>query len=125
MDDMRELRKSIAETNELLDGMEKRHRGGRPQPHPESSRKPVTFVTWLISAYKRDDPVGDIARDVIRDRAEGCMPSTLNTFPGVLRHLTQKHAYSRHATPDTHEALYEALADWKREMKARKFLRGW
>ncbi len=123
MDEMRELKQSIGDINELIDSMAERQ--GVAKPHPESSRKPVSFVTWLISAHERDDAVGDFARDVIRDRAQGCMPSTLNSLPSVRRHLDQKHGYNRHATPDVHDALIEAITDWKREMKTRKFLRGW
>jgi hypothetical protein len=113
----------VDELRELIDAMAKRQ--GQSQIQPQNIHPPVSFVTWLIAAFDRDDAVGDIARDVIRDRADGCMPATLNRFSDVRRHLAEKHRYSEEATPHVHDALYEAFGDWKREMKSRKSLRGW
>ncbi len=90
-------------------------------PYTAKAKRPVPFITWLIGEVHRDDPVGDLARDVLRDRADGCLVWTSGSFAGLKRHLFEAHDFDRFASSDLRDVLYEALGDWKRECKNRKW----
>lgn len=46
-----------------------------------------TFIQWLKTQKKRDDPIGDLARDVVDD---SCAPKA-GSFYDLKRHLVNKH----------------------------------
>ncbi len=46
-----------------------------------------TFIQWLKTQKKRDDPVGDLARDLADD---SCAPSA-GSYYDLKRHLVNKH----------------------------------
>lgn len=55
----------------------------------------MTFYTFLRKQARRDDPIGDLARDVIADKKCGhdqckshCRPSS---YAGILRHILAAH----------------------------------
>lgn len=87
----------------------------------KTPKAPVSFVTWLAGEAHRDDAVGDLARDVVRDRADGCLPSTVGAFAGLRRHLWRCHDYDLGAESAIKDALSEAITDWKREMRNRRW----
>lgn len=54
----------------------------------ESWRSP-SFYAWLTRQVDRDEPIGDLARDVVDDRD---FPRGLHTLPELLDHLRFKRA---------------------------------
>ena len=59
-------------------------------------RPDLSFSRWLRSQRRRDDPVGDLARDTIADDWRGLSPASLRL------HLRERH-------PDASDAVREAL----------------
>ena len=47
-----------------------------------------TFIVWLSKQKQRDDPVGDLAVDLLRDPHR---PRSIKTREGLLFYLTMKH----------------------------------
>jgi hypothetical protein len=70
----------------------------------------ATFVSWLLAQEHRDDPIGDIAREVVFDRDERCLPRRVSSLAGLVRHVLQFHSPPDEAL----ETLAEAQATWKR-----------
>jgi hypothetical protein len=64
----------------------------------------MTFTSWLKHQRRRHDPVGDLARDVARDK---CWPQG---EPGELTHLAQHHAM-----PAVYTALRRAWDEFVRD----------
>ena len=65
-----------------------------------------TFLVWLAQQARRDDPVGDCARDMLDDPD---WPPTATTFEAARAYLESVHA-SRQAIA----ALREAWDEWQR-----------
>ena len=65
------------------------------------------FRTWLRKQQQRDDPVGDLARDMHRAHA---WPSRANTLPTLTRHLRRMGACHGAC-----EALQRAFTEWQAE----------
>jgi uncharacterized protein YozE (UPF0346 family) len=68
----------------------------------------MTFTTWLKAQARRDDPVGDLAKDMMQDSA---WPTRASSYGRFRNHLTTKGACR-----DAHEALREA---WREGLLAR------
>lgn len=49
------------------------------------------FTAWLSEQGDRQDPVGDLARDVRSDAGQECLPSRTRTASAVRRHLVTVH----------------------------------
>ena len=64
------------------------------------------FVTWLAQQARRDDAVGDCARDMLDDPD---WPSTATSFETASAYLT-----SVNASPIAHDVLREAWEEWQR-----------
>ena len=47
----------------------------------------MSFKTWLLKQQHRDDPVGDLARDVARDKH---FPRRDAKFRTLVRHLDEQ-----------------------------------
>ncbi len=69
----------------------------------KAARSP--FYSWLVRQKDRDDPIGDLAADVPRDK----------TFPiGEMNlHLLKRHLLHRQAVPEAIVALEEAWHEFK------------
>jgi uncharacterized protein YozE (UPF0346 family) len=65
-----------------------------------------TFLVWLAQQARRDDPVGDCARDMLDDPD---WPPTATTFETARAYLE-----SVKASPKAIEALREAWSEWGR-----------
>ncbi len=65
-----------------------------------------TFLVWLAQQARRDDPVGDCARDMLDDPD---WPPTATTFETARAYLE-----SVEASPKAIEALREAWSEWGR-----------
>ncbi len=70
-----------------------------------------TFLNWLLTQADRDDPIGDLARDIVAD-ATGPSPHGTRhvvpaTYAGIRRHLRIKHQASVDAL-DALDAAYRA-----------------
>jgi len=65
-----------------------------------------TFLVWLALQARRDDPVGDSARDMLDDPD---WPQTATTFDSASAYLR-----SVNASPKAIEALREAWNEWER-----------
>lgn len=78
-----------------------------PMPEPKSG----TFAHWLHKQTKRNDPVGDLARDAAQDR----------TFPVDTSSGPKLRSYMRscRACDEAIETLEEALAEWRATKKKR------
>jgi transcriptional regulator with XRE-family HTH domain len=78
-----------------------------PMPEPKSG----TFAHWLRKQTKRNDPIGDLARDAAQDR----------TFPVDTSSGPKLRSYMRscRACDEAIEALEEALAEWRGSKKLR------
>ncbi|MFC3444087.1 YozE family protein [Sphingobium rhizovicinum] len=72
-----------------------------PMPEPKSG----TFAHWLHKQVKRNDPVGDLARDAAQDR----------TFPVDTSSGPKLRSYMRScwASDAAIDALEEALTEWR------------
>jgi hypothetical protein len=49
------------------------------------------FVQWLLQQVDRDDPIGDLARDVREDRRAGCLSLRVRSARGIKEHLESAH----------------------------------
>ena len=78
-----------------------------PMPEPKSG----TFAHWLHTQTKRNDPIGDLARDAAQDR----------TFPVDTSSGPKLRSYMRscRACDEAIEALEEALSEWRAAKKQR------
>lgn len=78
-----------------------------PMPEPKSG----TFAHWLHKQVKRNDPIGDVARDAAQDR----------TFPVDTSSGPKLRSYMRscRACDEAIEALEEALTEWRSTKKRR------
>lgn len=47
----------------------------------------MTFVEWLLEQNNRDDPVGDLSRDLRRDKGA---PTKIDSVPELVRYLKSK-----------------------------------
>lgn len=63
-----------------------------------------TFYDWITRVVDKDTDLGDIARDISRDRE----------FPRGCNEITDLHAYLilKGASPEAVEALYKAHQAW-------------
>ena len=68
--------------------------------------QPETFLVWLAKQARRDDPVGDCARDMLDD--PDWPPSAID-FETARAYLS-----SVHASPIAIAALREAWTEWMR-----------
>ena len=78
-----------------------------PMPEPKSG----TFAHWLHKQVKRNDPIGDLARDAAQDR----------TFPVDTSSGPKLRSYMRscRACDEAIEALEAALSEWRGAKKRR------
>lgn len=67
----------------------------------------MTFYSWLKKQKDRDDPIGDLASDVLRDSTLDTVKKS-NSLASWRSHLNQKGAPSQAI-----EALEEAFTEWK------------
>lgn len=72
----------------------------------------MTFGAWLKKQAKRDDPVGDLARDVAQDRE-----APLSMTPRKLRN----HMLARHASSLALETLDMAATEWRAASRAESW----
>ncbi len=70
-----------------------------------------TFLDWLLTQADRDDPIGDLARDILADATGPSPHGTRHVLPptyvGLRRHLCVKHQASADAL-DALDAAYHA-----------------
>lgn len=52
---------------------------------------PPSLAVWLGWQTERQDPVGDLARDVAEDVRQGCLSARVRAGSGLRRHLQQHH----------------------------------
>jgi len=69
------------------------------------------FLRWLLRQTKRDDPVGDFACDVERDRS---FPRTTSSLERIRTYLLR-----RHAVPEAILAFDEACTEFNAKGKVR------
>jgi hypothetical protein len=69
--------------------------------------RPTTFTGWLKLQGDRDDPIGDLARDVALDPR---WPLRAKTVEAYERYLAR-----RGADPDAIAALFDAWAEYDAE----------
>ena len=69
----------------------------------ENGRTKVNFKTWLLKQYKRDDPIGDLARDVKKNP----LPRGCTSWTKIYRFITQKHNPCDGAIKALHKAKRE------------------
>lgn len=62
------------------------------------------FKVWLKRQKHRNDPVGDLARDAMRDR---------HWPPGAKLSRLEGYLGERGACKEAHEALYRAWREWQ------------
>jgi hypothetical protein len=70
------------------------------------SKRDEPFLVWLALQARRDDPVGDCARDMLDDPD---WPPTATTFETARAYLE-----SVNASPIAIDALSEAWNEWER-----------
>lgn len=77
--------------------------------HERAARSP--FFNWLVRQTKRDDPIGDLAADAIRDKA----------FPRAEKSADTVRAYllDKRASPEALLAYDEARVEFSSKRKAR------
>lgn len=75
----------------------------------EAARSP--FHRWLFRQLKRDDLIGDLARDAERDSS---FPSTSNSLEALRSHLRRRNAIS-----EARVALEEGWAEFERKGQVR------
>lgn len=68
---------------------------------------PMTFYEWLNKQRKRDDPIGDVARDVYCD---DCFPKDCDDIDKIHRHIG---GIVHHACKEAHAAVDEAWFEYK------------
>jgi uncharacterized protein YozE (UPF0346 family) len=73
------------------------------------SRSP--FFRWLMGQLKREDPIGDLARDTESDRS---FPRTINSLETIRSHLIRKFACGKAIV-----ALDEAWKEFKEKRTVR------
>lgn len=64
-----------------------------------------TFLAWLQAQTDRDDPIGDLAKDVLSDP---CLPVADCGFTALRSHVKWTH----HASAAALDALDRAYAEW-------------
>lgn len=68
------------------------------------------FGTWLKDQQHRDDPIGDLAQDFLRDiKASGHVPPSRWTDANLKNHLVY-----RQASKAALAALDQAVKEWRR-----------
>jgi uncharacterized protein YozE (UPF0346 family) len=67
------------------------------------------FTTWLREQANRDDPIGDLANDSLRDSRWPEHGTTLEEFASVIRYSGAGNSSGAMA------ALYEAWEEWSGE----------
>jgi hypothetical protein len=82
----------------------------KPEIAMTESGSSLTFVSWLLAQEHRDDPIGDIAREVGSDRDDRCLSRRVSSLAGLLRHVVQFH----NLPDEGFDTLAEAHAAWKR-----------
>lgn len=70
-----------------------------------------TFLVWLYKQKKRDDPVGDLARDCSSDRSLD-KPRKKHTLDGWHDYL-----FSQNACDGAHSALDGAWSEYKKNKR--------
>jgi len=65
---------------------------------------PGSFRAWVMDQQHRDDPMGDLARDLAADRSLG----QVRTPQGILRHLQAADAWDGNLA-----AFRRALKEWQ------------
>lgn len=85
---------------------------GHLEPSPltdMTTTTPRTFGAWLKTQQRRDDPIGDLARDFLRDcRLRKITPDSIGK-PSELRDLMTD------ACREASQALREAAGEYRRE----------
>lgn len=72
-----------------------------------------SFAYWLLQQDRRNDPIGDLARDYRSDIADGCAPrSMLATVQDVRVHLELVH----NAWSLALDALDAAETEWSTQV---------
>ena len=72
-----------------------------------TERRPNTFTNWLSLQAERQDPIGDLARDVAVDPR---WPRSAKTVESYEQYLAQ-----RGADPNAIAALFDAWAEYDAE----------
>lgn len=90
--------------------MPKRVRYYRGWSNPEEGKITMLFTEWLKAQRHRQDPIGDLAREVAEDVRAGCLPGDPAGWPVVVAHLMTEH--------ELPEAARDALDDAVREYVA-------
>lgn len=67
---------------------------------PEMPPEPSAFYRWLIKQKDREEPIGDLAGDVLRDRRFPCAEESVDAIYGYIR--------IRNGCREALEALQEA-----------------
>lgn len=70
----------------------------------------MLFTEWLKNQRDRQDPVGDLARDVAEDARTGCLPGGAAGWPLVTAHLMADHEMCEGARDALDAALREYQA---------------
>lgn len=73
-------------------------------------RKSGSFSEWLRAQTRRDDPIGDLARDVTGDVRSGCL-SRITSPEALCRHVAAHDGPPDDAALD---AIRSAGAEWRR-----------
>lgn len=68
-----------------------------------------TFAHWLRAQTRRDDPIGDLARDVTGDVRSGCL-TRITSRDALFRHIAYQHAGEPHVLATVDAAEHEWLA---------------
>lgn len=84
----------------------------------KKAKRPPTFREWLFKQVRRDDPIGDLARDAYADRKRWG-PGTGVQLAGRLRQVQKDVPWGR-GGPEVFEAYREAYAEWKKKRKRYK-----
>lgn len=75
----------------------------------------MRFYSWLKRQRRRNDPVGDIARDTVIDVQTGCLKPPLSPAR-IRRHILTDHGAGAAAA----EAVRRAVAEWRAEKLRRR-----
>lgn len=70
---------------------------------------PPPLAVWLSWQTERQDPVGNLARDVAEDVRRGCLSARVRGTNGLHRHLASKHGQD--VAPAALAALQRAEAE--------------